>query len=128
MTKMYTFLSTLALLSLVLNISSHPLSHQKQGRCAGRAVNYLVSVPSLRECHKACETDERCCHYSYHRSQRGHPDHENCFLYSSGACDINSLILRDHHSHWRTGWRALCQKQQRNQKSFNSFIGSEFVG
>ena len=94
----------------------------------GKAVNYLVSVPSFRKCHDACVSDKRCCHYSYHRSQRGHPDHENCFLYSSGACDINSLILRDYHSHWRTGWRALCQKQQRNQKSFNSFIGSEFVG
>ena len=108
MTKMRTFFSTLSLLSLVFNVSSHPLSHQKQGRCAGRAVNYLVSIPSLRECHKACETDERCCHYSYHNSEEGG---HHCFLYSQEQCDINNLLDDEAHSHWRTGWRGHCSQQ-----------------
>ena len=105
---MCTFFSTLILLSVVFNVSSHPLSHQKQGRCAGRAVNYLVSIPSLRECHKACETDERCCHYSYHSSEEGG---HHCFLYSQEQCDINNLLDDEAHSHWRTGWRGRCSQQ-----------------
>ena len=96
---------------------------------SGQAVNYLVSVPSFQECHSACASDQRCCHYSYHRSHEGHPDHTHCFLYSSGECDINSLMFSDPHSHWRTGWRARCQKRfYYNKILFDGFIGSEFVG
>ena len=109
MTKMFTFF-TLLLVSIVFHVRSHPLSHQKQGRCAGTAVNYFRSVPSFRDCHKACENDERCCHYSYHGSDEGHHHHQHCFLYSSDECDINSLMISGHQDHWRTGWRAGCLK------------------
>lgn len=109
MSKMFTFL-TLLLMSIVFNVRPHPLSHQKQGRCAGTAVNYFVSVPSFRDCHKACENDERCCHYSYHGSGEGHHHDQHCFLYSADECDINSLLTDGHHDHWRTGWRAGCLK------------------
>ena len=108
MTKMVS-ISTLLLLQLVVfNVSSHPLSHQKHGRCAGSAVNYFVSVPTFRECHKACENDERCCHYSYHASEEGG---HHCFLYNTEQCDINNLLTDAAHDHWRTGWMAGCAVQ-----------------
>ena len=124
-TKMCTFFYTILLLSVVFNVSSHPLSHQKHGRCAGRALNYLVSIPSLRECHNACETDERCCHYSHHESEEGG---HHCFLYSREQCDINSLLDDEAHSHWRTGWRGGCSQQSifhRARKTLVRMWGSE---
>ena len=108
MNKMGSIFNLLLLLSVVFNVSSHPLSHQKHGRCAGSAVNYLVSVPTFRECHKACYDDERCCHYSYHESEEGG---HHCFLYNTEQCDINNLLIDAAHAHWRTGWMAECGVQ-----------------
>ena len=50
--------------------------------------------------------DERCCHYSYHRSGPSHPDHNHCFLFTLNECDVNNLVY-DGSSHWRTGERTL---------------------
>ena len=52
-------------------LSDLPLHNNKDIMCinvlfSGRAVNYLVSVPGLRGCVEACESDLRCCQYSYH--------------------------------------------------------------
>ena len=77
----------------------------------GEAINYMVSVPSLRGCHDACEADQRCCHYSYHTSQASHPAHDSCLLYSSEECDVTNLMLDDHDSHWKTGWMGRCHRQ-----------------
>ena len=92
---------------LLVSVSTFPSSttNQRVGRCRGGAVNYLVSVSSLRGCVEACDRDERCCHYSYHRSEPSHPDHTHCFLYSSEACDINNLMYSGSRSHWVSGLR-----------------------
>ena len=69
------------------------------------AVNFFVSVSSLRGCLDACNNDVRCCHYSYHRSDTTHPDHENCYLFSSRMCDTEDLLYDEGPHHWRTGSR-----------------------
>ena len=76
----------------------------RSGRCRGSAVNYLISVPSIQNCLDACNYDERCCHYSHHRSHASHPDHHNCFLFSAEECDVTDLMYSA-HGHWVTGDR-----------------------
>ena len=66
------------------------------------AINFLVSVSSLRGCQEACDTAQRCCHYSYHRSEAAHPDHQHCYLFGSGACDH---LIYTEWPQWRTGTR-----------------------
>ena len=68
------------------------------------AINFLVSVSSLRGCQEACDTDQRCCHYSYHRSDVSHPDHQACYLFSSRSCDTDHLIYTE-GPQWKTGTR-----------------------
>ena len=99
----------LFLLSILLTgVTSFPSSTniQSSGRCRGRAVNYLVSVPSLRGCVEACDDDERCCHYSHHKSEVSHPYHDHCLLYSAEDCDVTDLMYSDVlRSHWVSGSR-----------------------
>ena len=64
------------------------------------AINFLVSVSSLSECQEACDNDQRCCHYSYHRSEASHPDHQTCYLF--GVCD--QLVYTEWPA-WTTGTR-----------------------
>ena len=73
-------------------------------RCRGSAFNYLISVSSLQGCVDACNSDGRCCHYSYLKSTASHPDNENCYLYTTGECDLEDLRQDDCH-HWRSGLR-----------------------
>ena len=68
------------------------------------AINFLVSVSSLRGCQEACDTDQRCCNYSYHRSDVSHPDHQACYLFSSRSCDTDHLIYTE-GPQWKTGTR-----------------------
>ena len=79
-------------------------------RCRGVAVNYHVSVSGLQDCSDACDRDERCCHYSYHRSRPSHPDHNHCFLYSSGECDTDKFRVE---AGWRTGKRSTVSRSCR---------------
>ena len=99
----------LFLLSILLtNVTSFPSSTniQRNGRCRGRAVNYLVSVPSLQGCVEACDHDERCCHYSHHKSVVSHPYHDHCLLFSAEDCDVTDLMYSDVlRSHWVSGSR-----------------------
>lgn len=69
------------------------------------AINYLVSVSSISECQEACDNDKRCCHYSYHRPEASHPDHQTCYLFSSGVCD--SELVYTEWPQWRTGTRTI---------------------
>ena len=91
---------------LVSGATSFPSSttNQRSGRCRGSAVNYLVSVSSLRECVEACDKDERCCHYSHHKSVASHQDHEHCLLFGAEACDVSDLMYTS-SGHWITGLR-----------------------
>ena len=68
------------------------------------AVNFLVSVSKVSGCQEACNNDQRCCHYSYHRSEASHPDHQACYLFSSGVCDTEHLMYTE-RPQWRTGTR-----------------------
>ena len=87
------------------------ISHKSFNSFLGRAINYLVSVPSLRACHQACRDDEECCYFSYHRSQPDHPDHENCFLFSWENCGLFNLRLTERRENWRTGKLLKCHLQ-----------------
>ena len=73
-------------------------------RCRGVAANYLVSIYSQQGCLDACNRDERCGHYSYHKSEASHPDHNNCYIFSSEECDMDNLMYDD-NTQWRTGSR-----------------------
>ena len=98
----------LFLLSILLNgATSFPSSTttQKIGRCSGRAVNYLISIPSLQECVEACDNDERCCHYSHHKSEASLPYHNHCLLFSAEQCHVSDLIYSGARSHWVSGSR-----------------------
>ena len=78
---LYNPKSTLIFLSIIFSI-------------IGEVINYLVSVPSLRGCHDACEADRRCCCYSHNSSGPSHPAHNTCLLYSSQAwLNILNIIL-----------------------------------
>ena len=96
------FLSCILLVSADFFSSSTTIP--RSGRCRGRAVNYLVSVPSLQSCLDACNDDERCCHYSHHRSDASHPWHDHCLLFSAEECDVTDLMYSA-HGHWVTGGR-----------------------
>ena len=76
-------------------------------RCGGSAVNYYVSILSQRGCEAVCNGDERCCHYSFHRSRPNHQDHNHCFLYSSGECDTDKFRVE---AGWRTGKRSTVSR------------------
>ena len=97
-----------------LSLFLFPPSH---GRCRGEAVNYLVSVSSLRDCLDACNNDERCCHYSHHQSDESHPDHNNCYLYSAMECDTEDLIYSEPWSGWLTGDRSRREFSSRCPRS-----------
>ena len=42
------------------------------------------------------------------RSRSSHPDHNNCYLYSSRGCGMDNLMenMDNMDSHWRTGGRS----------------------
>ena len=93
---------------------------------SGQAINYKVSVPSFKQCHDVCVSDQRCCHFSHHSSRNeSYPDHSHCFLYSADSCDLTSLVTNEAPSLWRTGRIARCQPQHYNRRQL---FGSEFVG
>ena len=133
------------LLSIKISVETYAFTpNQKLGRCAGRnntisifiiisltffsgqAINYKVSVPSFKQCHDVCVSDQRCCHFSHHSSRNeSYPDHSHCFLYSADSCDLTSLVTNEAPSLWRTGRIARCQPQHYNRRQL---FGSEFVG
>ena len=82
-------------------------------RCRGVAANYLVSVHSHLGCLEACNRDDRCAHYSYHKSEASHPDHNNCYIFSSGECDMEDLMYSG-DTHWRTGSRTASVSHNHN--------------
>ena len=83
-----------------------PTSSPRSGRCRGGAINYLVSVSSLQSCVEACDNDDRCCHYSHHKSgEASHPVQDLCLLFSANECNIEDLVLHGSRSSWVTGDR-----------------------
>ena len=99
--------------TLLCVLLSHPLTQGQEGiisviifyrnihnlpkisyrRCGGIATNFLVSISSHQDCLDACNRDDRCCHYSHHKGEASHPDHNTCYLFSSGDCDMEDLRL-----------------------------------
>ena len=77
------------------------------GRCRGGPINYLESVPSLQDCFDACNSDERCWHFSYHRSDASQPNHEVCLLFSAGQCDLENLMDSEALPQWVSGGRTV---------------------
>lgn len=104
----------LFLLSMILtgaNAFFSSTSTQVTGRCTGRAINYLISIPNLQDCLEACDNDERCCYFSHHKSDDRHPYHNHCLLFSAGHCDLEDLIYSGAQSHWFSGSRTLASSR-----------------
>ena len=81
------------------------------GRCGGIATNFLVSISSHQDCLDACNRDDRCCDYSHHKGEAAHPDHNTCYLFSSGECDMEDLMIDVNKRQWRTGKRTTVSRQ-----------------